>query len=128
MRHPQAICSLHAGEDVFEFIQPCFLVLVDDLLVVRDDVDLGFLEETGGRGNVIAYAAAVELLRDQRLGFLARDEVDEFLGVFHVFGMLDDVDAVRLGDDCSDSANEIKARMDELLETVKAIDKYRNTN
>lgn len=38
------------------------------------------------------------------------------------------LEAVRLGDDCSDSANEIKVRMDELLETVKAIDKYRKTN
>lgn len=34
------------------------------------------------------------------------------------------LEAVRLGDDCNESAQEVKTRMQELLESVKAIDKY----
>lgn len=36
------------------------------------------------------------------------------------------LEAVRLGEDCNQSAKEVRLRMDELLDTVKAIDKYTN--
>ena len=48
---------------------------------------------------IIAYAAAMELLRDECLCFLARDKVNELLSIFHVFCVLDDVDAIWFRDD-----------------------------
>jgi methyl-accepting chemotaxis protein len=37
------------------------------------------------------------------------------------------LEAVRLGDDCTQNAHEVKNRMQELVETVRAIDKYSTT-
>ena len=52
----------------------------------------------------------MEFLRDEGLCFLARDEVDELLGIFHMFGILDDVNAIRLGNYAFLHVNQLHRR------------------
>jgi methyl-accepting chemotaxis protein len=37
------------------------------------------------------------------------------------------LEAVRLGDDCTQNAHEVRNRMQELMDTVRTIDKYSTT-
>ena len=52
----------------------------------------------------------MEFLRNERLCFLTGDEVNELLGIFHVLGILDDINAVRLGNYAFLHVNQLNRR------------------
>ena len=57
--------------------------------------------------HIITDGTAMQLLGNQSLSFLAGNKVDELLGIFHVLGILDDIDAVRLGNNAFLHVNQL---------------------
>ena len=52
---------LDAREDVLELVQPRFLVLLDNLLIIIDDLDLILRQESDRRIHIVTHGAAMEL-------------------------------------------------------------------
>ena len=89
---------LHTREDILELVKPCLLVLLDHLLLIVNDLDLILRQETDRRIHIVTHRAAMQLRCNNTLRVLARNEIDKLLRIFHILCVLDDVDAVWLGD------------------------------